>query len=125
ARTYPQSGPLPPSAELWRLVPHSGDRLHVGIPIAFLLVAGAGGLMSSTGLGLRLRAAGLNAAAARLAGFSVSRDVAVAFVLSGALAGLAGAIELAGVTHRLYEKFSPGYGYTAIAVALLGGLRAG
>ena len=53
------------------------------------------------------------------------RDLTVAFALSGALAGLAGAIEVAGVTGRLYERISPGYGYTAIAIALLGGLRSG
>ncbi|MEW6272164.1 MAG: ABC transporter permease, partial [Thermodesulfobacteriota bacterium] len=68
-------------------------------------------------------ASGLSAPAARLAGFPVRRDLAVAFALSGALAGLAGAIEVAGVTGRLYERISPGYGYTAIAIALLGGLR--
>jgi general nucleoside transport system permease protein len=124
ARTYPQSGPIPPTAQLWRFAPGSGDTLHAGIPLAVVLLAAAGGLMSMTSLGLRLRAAGLNAVAARLAGFPVRRDVAVAFSLSGALAGVAGAVELTGVTHRLYEKFSPGYGYTAIAVALLGGLRA-
>ncbi len=122
SRAYPQSDPMPATALLWRL----GDdtRLHAGIPLALALVAAAGFVMSRTALGLRLRAAGLNAAAARLAGFPVRRDLAVAFALSGALAGLAGAIELAGVTGRLYERFSAGYGYTAIAVALLGGLRA-
>jgi simple sugar transport system permease protein len=124
SRAYPQSAAIPAQAHLWRLASGSGDRLHAGIPLAFALVAATGGLMSATGLGLRLRAAGLNAAAARLAGFPVRADLAIAFALSGALAGLAGAVELAGVTHRLYDKFSPGYGYTAIAVALLGGLRA-
>ena len=49
--------------------------------------------------------------------------LALAFALSGGIAGLGGAVELTGVTHRLFEKFSPGYGYPAIAVALLGGLR--
>jgi simple sugar transport system permease protein len=46
----------------------------------------------------------------------------VAFLASGALAGLAGAVEVSGVTYALYENLSPGYGYTAIAVALLAGL---
>jgi simple sugar transport system permease protein len=81
--------------------------------------------MLRTSLGLPLRASGLNGSAARLAGFPVTRDLLVAFALSGGLAGVAGAIELAGVTGRLYERFSPGYGYTAIAVALLGALRPG
>lgn len=122
-RTYPQSAPLPAAAELHRLSPVLDDRLHGGLALALGLAVGTGALLSRTSLGLRLRAAGLNANAARLAGFPVRRDLALAFALSGALAGLGGAVELAGVTHRLYEKFSPGYGYTAIAVALLGGLR--
>ena len=46
-----------------------------------------------------------------------------AFLLSGFLAGLAGAIEVTGVTYSLYENLSPGYGYTAIAVALVGSLN--
>ena len=48
-----------------------------------------------------------------------------AFLMSGSLAGLAGAIEVTGVTYSLYENLSPGYGYTAIAVALVGSLQSG
>src|SRR5262249_23525383 len=70
--------------------------------------------------GFRLRAVGANADAARIAGeIDVGRTTTRAFVVSGALAGLAGAIELTGVTFALYENISPGYGYTGIAVALL------
>lgn len=123
ARQYPQSDPLVPGALLWR--PIAGSRLHLGVALAFAAVPAVAALLASTGLGLRLRAAGANAPAARLAGFAVTRDLTVAFALSGALAGLAGAVEVAGVTGRLYERISPGYGYTAIAIALLGGLRAG
>jgi ABC-type uncharacterized transport system permease subunit len=122
AHSYPQSDPLLPSAMLPTVF--GSARLHAGVPLAFVFVLSAGLLMLRTALGLRLRAAGLNAEAAQLAGFPVRRDLAFAFALSGALAGLAGAIEVAGVTGRLYERISPGYGYTAIAVALLGGLRA-
>ncbi len=123
SRTYPQSDALASTADLWRLAPSIDDRLHVGVLLALLVAIAAGALLSRTSLGLRLRSAGLNADAARLAGFPVVRDLALAFALSGAIAGLGGAVELCGVTHRLYEKLSPGYGYTAIAVALLGGLR--
>lgn len=122
ARQYPQSDPLVPGAMLSRL---AGSRLHAGIALAALASVAVGGLLSYTALGLRLRASGLNAPAARLAGFPVRRDLLVAFALSGALAGLAGAVEIAGVTGRLYERISPGYGYTAIAIALLGNLRTG
>ena len=121
AAAYPQSDPLPPSARLWQIAPPT--RLHAGVPLAFGLTIVVGVLMRRTALGLRLRAAGRNAVAARLAGFPVTRDLAVAFALSGALAGLGGAVEVAGVTGRLFERISPGYGYAAIAVALVGGLR--
>jgi simple sugar transport system permease protein len=123
ARQYPQSDPLVAGAMLWR--PIVGSRLHAGVALAFVVALGVGVLLSRTALGLRLRAAGSNAPAARLAGFPVLRDLTVAFALSGAIAGLAGAVEVAGVTGRLYERISPGYGYTAIAIALLGGLRSG
>jgi len=118
SRTYPQSGPLAATAELWQIAPGLDDRLHAGVPLALAVAIAAGALLSRTGLGLRLRAAGLNADAARLAGFPVVRDLALAFALSGALAGLGGAVELAGVTHRVYEKLSPGYGYTAIQLQM-------
>lgn len=118
---YPQSDLLVPGARLWR--PIAGSQLHVGVALAFAAALAVGVLLSRTALGLRLRAAGSSPPAARLAGFPVARDLTVAFALSGALAGLAGAVEVAGVTGRLYERISPGYGYTAIAIALLGALR--
>ena len=61
-------------------------------------------------------------AAASAGMIDVRRVTTLAFISSGALAGLAGAIEVLGVTFALYEDLSPGYGYTAIAVALLAGL---
>ena len=75
--------------------------------------------------GFRLRVVGANPHAARSAGqIDVERVTMRAFLASGALAGLAGAIEVCGVTYALYENISPGYGYTAIAVALLARLNA-
>jgi simple sugar transport system permease protein len=73
-----------------------------------------------TAAGFRLRATGMSAtAAASAGGIDVARVGTLAFLASGALAGLAGAVEVSGVTYALYENLSPGYGYTAIAVALL------
>jgi general nucleoside transport system permease protein len=118
---YPQSDRLASTALLWRL---PATRVHAGVVLAFATAAIAGLVMSRTRLGLRLRASGLNPVASRFAGFPVTRDLAVAFAFSGALAGLAGAVEVAGVTGRLFERIASGYGYTAIAIALLGGLRA-
>ncbi len=74
--------------------------------------------------GFELRAAGANPLAARVSGHvNVARVMAAALLASGALAGLAGAAEVCGVTFALYEHLSPGYGYSAIAVALLARLN--
>jgi simple sugar transport system permease protein len=78
-----------------------------------------------TAMGYRLRAVGANPFAARSAGeIDVDRVAIGAFVVSGAIAGVAGAIEVTGVTYALYENLSPGYGFTAFAVALLARLYA-
>ncbi len=120
AARYPQSDALPAYAQLPRLI--TGMRVHVGIGIALALIPLAAILLYRTRFGFVMRASGSNPAAARTAGFAVNRTLFQTFVLSGALAGLAGGIEVSAITHRMYESFSPGYGYTAIAVALLGRL---
>lgn len=79
--------------------------------------------LSRTTWGLRTRIVGANPVAARFANIPVSAYATGTFVASGALAGLAGAIELAGNTHYLTASYASGYGYTAIAVALLGRLH--
>jgi len=88
--------------------------------LALLSAVGVWFFLFRTKGGFKLRATGANSIAARFAGIRVERQLTLALVLSGALAGLAGGIEVSGVTQRVYEKFSPGYGYTAIAVALVG-----
>jgi simple sugar transport system permease protein len=118
---YPQSANIADAVHLARL-PGAG-RLHVGLLIALVLVLAAGWAMRQTAAGFRLMAVGESPGAAASAGLiDVRRVTSLAFVTSGALAGLAGAIEVLGVTFALYEDLSPGYGYTAIAVALLAGL---
>ena len=117
-RIYPQSSILPDVGTMPRLIP--GTRLHWGLTIAIAIAVILWWLLRRTAAGFRLRASGANPIAARSAGLiNVSRVTAFAFIGSGALAGLAGAVELTGVTFALYENISPGYGYTAIAVALL------
>ena len=69
--------------------------------------------------GYRVRVVGINPHAARYAGINVGRNMMIAICISGAMAGLAGAFEVAGVTRRLYQSISPGYGFEGIAVALL------
>jgi ABC-type uncharacterized transport system permease subunit len=120
---YPQTPTIPAAAQLPRLAP--GTRLHLGFVLAVIACAAAAWMLRFSAAGFRLRAVGANPHAARVAGqIRVERVTALAFLTSGALAGAAGAIEVSGVTYALYENISPGYGYTAIAVALLARLDA-
>jgi simple sugar transport system permease protein len=97
--------------------------LHAGIVLALLAAFASWWLIYRTKEGLRLRATGFNANAARTAGVNVNAQIVRALAFSGAAAGLAGGIELLGVTHRLFERFAAGYGYSGIAVALLAQLH--
>lgn len=118
---YPQTATIAAAVRLPHL-PGAG-RLHVGILIALAVAVVAGWTVRHTAAGFRLLAVGENPCAAASAGLiDVSRVTTSAFLVSGGLAGLAGAVEVLGVTYALYENISPGYGYTAIAVALLAGL---
>lgn len=118
---YPQSDAVAAALRLPRLF--AGYRLHAGLLLALLAAGGAQLLLFRTVLGFEMRAAGLNLVAARLAGLRTTGALLRALAISGALAGLAGGIEVSAVTFRLYDNFSPGYGFTAIAVALLGRLH--
>lgn len=115
---YPQSAGV---AEFARIpLVAAGSRLHYGVVIALLAALVSGWVLRHHWAGFRLRAAGANPFAAQSAGrVNVKRLTLRVFLISGAIAGLAGAVELTGVTFALYENFSPGWGYTAIAVALL------
>ncbi len=115
---YPQSPTFGEQARWPFLIP--GQRLHLGFALGVLLAFGSWGWLARTASGLRVRLVGAGARAAASAGsVDVARTTFGVFLLSGALAGLAGASEVGGVTWALYEGLSPGYGYTAIAVALL------
>jgi len=120
---YPQTVTIATAAQLPHLAP--GTRLHLGFVIAVLACMASWWAIRYTAGGFRLRVVGANPHAARSAGqIQVERVTMRAFLVSGAFAGLAGAIEVCGVTYALYENISPGYGYTAIAVALLARLNA-
>lgn len=97
--------------------------LNAGFLIALVVLGLTWVLVSRTSLGLRLRALGGNVKSSALAGIKVKRTIVVAMAISGAYAGLAGGIEILGVRGRLIDGFSPGYGFEAIAIALLGGLN--
>lgn len=121
---YPQTELIAASARLARIAPDS--RLHLGILVAALVCAGAWWFLRETAAGFRVRAVGASPSAAAVVGrVDVPRVTARALIVSGALAGLAGGVEVTGVTFALYENISPGYGFSAIAVAILAGLRPG
>ena len=119
---YPQTESLSPSARLPLLIPET--RLHFGFAVAIIIGALLSWVFGKTAVGFRIRATGASPLAALTAGrIDVGRTSFTVFLLSGALAGMAGGIEVTGVTFALYENLSPGYGYTAIAVALIAGLN--
>jgi len=100
-----------------------GTQIHAGALLTLAVCLAAWWMLYRTAEGLRLRATGFNPFAARFAGVNVEAQIVRAMAISGACAGLAGGIELLGVTHRLFERFAAGYGYAGIAVALLGELN--
>lgn len=123
-RTYPQSDPIAMVARLPRIL--STERMHWGLVLGLLLAMVLWFVSRRSRIGFVVDASGAGPEAARIIGrVQVSRVVAVALCLSGALAGLGGAIEVSGVTNALYQRISPGFGFTAIAVALLARLGPG
>ncbi|MGA0572683.1 ABC transporter permease [Variovorax sp. VNK109] len=118
---WPQSVALQPDLELGKLVERT--RVHTGLLWAVTLAVGLWALLKYTVLGFDIRAVGANARAAAFAGVPVTRTVVLVAMLSGALAGLAGAIEVAGRTSYVTLDMSPGYGYSGIVIAMLAGLH--
>ena len=119
-------GYLPQSArleEVARLPTLPGSRIHLGVLIALLLVPAIYVLLWKTTAGFRLRAIGSSARVALATGINVKAGVALAFLTSGALAGLTGIIEVSALHARLKDGISGDYGFTGILVALLGRLH--
>ncbi|MDA7417995.1 ABC transporter permease [Xenophilus arseniciresistens] len=121
AMGWPQSVGLQPALELSRLVAQT--RVHTGLLWALALALLVWALLRHTVLGFDIRALGANSRAAAFAGVPVTRTMVLTALLSGALAGLAGAIEVAGRASYLTLDMSPGYGYTGIVIAMLAGLH--
>lgn len=114
----PQTDRLPSGARFASLI--TSTRLHMGFLVTLATVALTQFLLWRTVWGYRLRVTGINSRAAMAAGMAVSGLSMSAFLTSGALAGVAGFMEVVGVQHRMIENLSPGFGYTGIIVALLG-----
>ncbi|HXF83702.1 MAG TPA: ABC transporter permease, partial [bacterium] len=109
--------PIPAAAQLPMLIPAAGT--HLGIIIALAAAAAVAFLLRGTVLGYQIRAVGDNARAARLGGVPITAVTLVALTASGALAGLAGAVEVSGFHYRLILGLTPGYGIMAILIAVL------
>ena len=125
ASQIPQTARLPEAYRLPRLVP---TRLHLGALIAVILAFLVYILLWRTTLGYRIRAVGQNPSASHYAGIKVKRYVVLALLLSGALAGLAGAMQVYGVNYRMITDGSPtGFtgsaGFNGIVAALFGQLH--
>jgi len=121
----PETARFSIAADLPRLVP---TRLHAGSALAVLLALIVWGLLWRTTIGYRIRAVGLNPHAARYAGISVNFYAALALTLSGALAGLGGAVQVLGLHHRMFTDgsaagFTGSAGFNGIVAALFGGLH--
>ena len=121
AMGWPQSVALVSELELSKLIAQT--RVHTGLLWGVGLAIGLWVLLKYTVLGFDIRAVGANPRAAAFAGVPVTRTVVLVAMLSGALAGLAGAIEVAGRTSYVTLDMSPGYGYSGIVIAMLAALH--
>ncbi len=115
----PETAPIAATAMLPAMIP--GTRLTLALPLAIVAAVLVAWWLARTVLGLELRAVGKSERAARYAGVDVGATLVRAMLLSGGLAGLAGATEVMGLVHRFNAELSPGFGFTSIAVALLAG----
>ena len=106
-----------------QLIPLPGLRLHWGFVVALVAAAMVSYFLFRTTKGFELRSAGLNLTAARYAGMSAGGSIILAMVISGALAGLGGAFQVLGTVTQMSNDVDAGYGWIAIALALLGGTR--
>jgi general nucleoside transport system permease protein len=118
---FPTTAPFDPVATVPALI--EGSRLHAGTLGALIVVMLVAVMLGRTIMGFEIRLVGAAPKAARFSGFDSDRLVLLTFAISGALAGLAGIIEVAGPVGYLQPDISPGYGFTAIIVAFLGRLN--
>ncbi|MEZ4659516.1 MAG: ABC transporter permease [Caldilineaceae bacterium] len=119
---WPQSPEIAAAAIFPKLIPRA--RLHLGFVLAVLIIGLLWFVLARTALGFRMKAVGLNREAAHFAGIRVERTLLTSALISGGIAGLAGVSEIAGIHYHLIDAISPGYGYTGIIIATLGGLQA-
>ena len=109
--------------EAARLTRFFDTRVHTGIFIALIIAVIIYFLLKKTKWGYEIRVIGESPNAALYAGMNIKRNIILVLALSGGIAGIAGMVEAAGLTHRLQPTMSPGYGYTAIIIAWLARLN--
>lgn len=117
---FPGTAPFPQEAWFPR---YPGTRVHLGLAFAIAAAIILWFVLTRTRWGYEVRVIGENPRAARYAGISLWRNFLLVMLVSGALAGLAGVGEVAGISHRLQKGLTVGYGYTAIIVAWMGQLN--
>jgi ABC-type uncharacterized transport system permease subunit len=123
---FQQTRPFPPEALLPRLTDFSssipafaGLTVHLGLVFGIVAAGIVWVVLERSRWGYEIRLIGDSPKAARYAGIDIKRKIIVVFAISGALAGLAGMSEVSGVVHKLQDRISPGYGFTAIIIAYL------
>ena len=122
--TFPKTAWLPRLADYARQYSFfSGMTLHFGFIIALIAAVVVWWILRRSKWGFEVKMAGDNPHAAKYAGVNITRNIVLVMMFSGALAGLAGMTEITGVVHRLQERISPGYGFTAIIIAWLAKLN--
>ena len=100
-----------------------GFRIHTGVILAIVLSLVVAYVISKTSFGFKIRAVGLNPLASKVNGFNVKFLVVAAFIISGAIAGMGGAVELLGEQYRLMSGFGSGFGFDGVAIALIAQLN--
>ena len=123
---FQQTRPFSPEAVLPRLTDFSssvpafaGLTVHLGLVFGIVAAGIVWVVLERSRWGYEIRLIGDSPKAARYAGIDIKRNIIVVFAISGALAGLAGMSEVSGVVHKLQDRISPGYGFTAIIIAYL------
>jgi simple sugar transport system permease protein len=124
SRTFDQNAWLPRLADYGKSIPlFRGLTTHLGLAFALIAAGIVWYILYRSRWGYEIRLIGDNPRAAEYAGVNLTRNTVLVMMLSGALAGLAGMSEIAGVVHRLQAAISPGYGFTGIIIAWLAKLN--
>lgn len=119
--SVPQTAPVPEATQIARIFPSL--RITWGIVIAIVVGVAVWYFLFNTSKGFQLRAVGFNPTASQFNGFSVNRYRLMAFVVSGAIAGLGGACDILGTQFRLISGYGGGYGFDGVAIALIAQLN--